>query len=314
MSSADRVDLRYVAEVTPGTTPATPALKKFRFTGESLNPNITTQVSNEIRADRNISDLILLGQDAAGNVEIELSDESYNDMLEAALCGTWVVDGVDSNKFTLVNGTQEKAFTIQKNHQDVTQLFNFKGSYVNTLNLSVGPRKITTGSIGFMALSAERTVTQFAGATTPAGPTTTPYNGSSNVNINTIDAGAIAGGLMMYTLNVNNNRRARQVVGKLGPDSIVPGRFEVTGDLEVYFADGALYDKFANQTVLAFQIEMTDGLGGKFRIDLPRAKIATSQIVAQGHSTDVTVKTTYQALYDTPTLGTLLLTRDKPGV
>ena len=122
MSSANRTDLRYIAEVDWGVTPTTPALKALRMTGESLNANIQTAVSTEIRGDRNQAELIQVGSKAGGNVNFELSPTSLDDMLEAALCSTWVVDGVDTDKFTLVNGILERSFTIQKNLVDITQL------------------------------------------------------------------------------------------------------------------------------------------------------------------------------------------------
>lgn len=87
------VALRYVAEVTLGTTPASPALKAIRFTGESLNFNIDFTSSEEIRSDRMKPDTIQVGASADGTIEGELSYGSYDDFMEGAQFSTWVTSG-----------------------------------------------------------------------------------------------------------------------------------------------------------------------------------------------------------------------------
>lgn len=310
-ASANRASLRYVAEVTYGTTPATPALKALRMTGEGLNANNETKVSDEIREDRNQQDLIQVGSSAGGSVNFELSAKSFDDMLEAALCSTWVVDGVDTDKYTLVNGVLERSFTLQKKLADVTQLFNFAGSKINTMNLSIGPNKIVTGAIAFMCKSGARTASQYAGATFPAAETTASLNGAASVTLNQVDAGTITGGLMNFTMNINNNRRAQDVVGSISAQAIVAGKFETSGDFETYFEDGTLYDKFTSMTSFAVQIKMSDGTN-EIWVDIPKGKFNSAEVVAQGTDTDVMLKTTYTALYDATTVGSLKLTKNGP--
>lgn len=89
MSSTQRSSLAYVAEVTPGTTPSSPAFKALRELSNTLGFAPTRVTSNEIRADRQITDQILTDLNASGNVGIELSFAAYDDFIEAALQGTW---------------------------------------------------------------------------------------------------------------------------------------------------------------------------------------------------------------------------------
>ena len=51
--TSNRTALRYVLEVTPGTTPATPTLKEINYLSESIVDNIQYIRSQHIRADRN---------------------------------------------------------------------------------------------------------------------------------------------------------------------------------------------------------------------------------------------------------------------
>lgn len=89
LASSNRVSLRAIPEVTFGTTPATPAFDELRYTGESLNYNISNVTSDEIRADRMTSDLVQVESDAAGDINVEISYDAYDDFLAAAMASTW---------------------------------------------------------------------------------------------------------------------------------------------------------------------------------------------------------------------------------
>lgn len=85
MSDANSVALRYVQESTFGTTPATPTMKNLRMTGESLKQDTNTVRSAEIRADRQISDIVRVGLSASGAINFELSCTTYDDFLKSLL-------------------------------------------------------------------------------------------------------------------------------------------------------------------------------------------------------------------------------------
>jgi hypothetical protein len=91
MSDTNRVQLGLVEEVTLGVTPATPAIQALRITNApslAFEPN--TVVSEEIRSDRQITDLILVGADAGGEVGFELSFEALDIIFGGALQNTFV--------------------------------------------------------------------------------------------------------------------------------------------------------------------------------------------------------------------------------
>lgn len=89
LQSTNRVALAKVREVTFGVIPTNPAFKAVRQTSSSLAANPQTKISNEIRADRQVSDLILVGEEAGGNVGGELAFGVADDDFEEALQGTW---------------------------------------------------------------------------------------------------------------------------------------------------------------------------------------------------------------------------------
>jgi hypothetical protein len=89
MASTNRAKTSYVAEVTKGTTPASPAFKTLRLTKDGIVATPNRVTSNEIRADRQIAEQILVALASGGEVGIELSFNAFDDMLEAALQGAW---------------------------------------------------------------------------------------------------------------------------------------------------------------------------------------------------------------------------------
>ena len=85
MSDANRVQIKAVKEVTYATTPATPTMKVSRITGETLGQDTQSTSSQELRSDRQVSALIQTGISAAGDLNIEWSNDTYDDFLESAL-------------------------------------------------------------------------------------------------------------------------------------------------------------------------------------------------------------------------------------
>lgn len=93
MSDTNRVGLR-IAKTNARTVPVDPApsnLTALRLTGTpSLGFTPNTIVSNELRPDRQVSDLIPVGAEASGDVGFELSYGTFDDVIEASLFSTWV--------------------------------------------------------------------------------------------------------------------------------------------------------------------------------------------------------------------------------
>lgn len=88
VASSSLVALSYAEETTWGVTPAGP-LKELRWTGESLALTTTSEVSAEVRADRQVPDVVRTGVDIQGDINIELSFGTFDDLLEGALLSSW---------------------------------------------------------------------------------------------------------------------------------------------------------------------------------------------------------------------------------
>lgn len=78
-------NISYIKEVTPGTTPGTPAMKVFRTTGTDLDLGKETFTSNELRSDQEIVDFRHGNRQTQGNLNFELSYGAFDDWLLAVL-------------------------------------------------------------------------------------------------------------------------------------------------------------------------------------------------------------------------------------
>ena len=115
MSDTNRVSLGIVEEATPGTTPATPEWEALRITGTpGLGYVPTTVQSDEIREDRNVTDLALVDAEATGEIAMELSHGAQDTILEGLMFNTWTernnrkgsdITDITTNVITVVTGT-----------------------------------------------------------------------------------------------------------------------------------------------------------------------------------------------------------------
>jgi hypothetical protein len=110
MTSANRLQLSMVRETTPGTTPASPRMRKWRNTGESLVYDPTYVDSDEIRDDRMLNDPIKTMQAAGGGINFELSYPDDLSPLSEAMRGACENDWVNTPTF-FNDGTADSIVT-----------------------------------------------------------------------------------------------------------------------------------------------------------------------------------------------------------
>lgn len=91
IADTSQVQLAIKKESTWGTNPGG-AADLLRVTGESLAQQTDTTVSNEIRSDRAVPDIIRTAVQAGGDVSFELSHATFDELLEGALFSTFSTD------------------------------------------------------------------------------------------------------------------------------------------------------------------------------------------------------------------------------
>lgn len=165
-ADANRVAFKYVKEVTFGTTPAS-ALKLLRYNSHNIGMKANFVSSNEIRSDRQRSDTILTSKTSDGDVNLEWSYASPDDLIEGALQSTW------SSALTLTGTTLSLNATTSTITNSLTTMPNFPiGSWISVAGFAGvnGPRffcKVATRSttvITYTHASQTLTGTEAAGS------------------------------------------------------------------------------------------------------------------------------------------------------
>lgn len=90
-ASSSLAALSYIEESNWGVTPSA-TFKELRWTGESLAQSTTSEVSNEVRPDRQVPDVIRTDIEVAGDVNVELSYGAFDDLIEGAFMAAWSPD------------------------------------------------------------------------------------------------------------------------------------------------------------------------------------------------------------------------------
>ncbi|MDB5490360.1 MAG: hypothetical protein JWO78_209 [Micavibrio sp.] len=303
MTDSSSMRMAYIAETVYGVTPATPVFKTMRVTGESIKPNKKYVSSDEIRADGNIPDLTLVGSEAGGSIPFELSYGSYDDLFEGLFRNTWAAN-------VLKNGVTPKSYTLEKLMvaESGNQFHRYPGTRVAGLSLSLKSQDKVTGSFDVLCKGMTATQTIVTGATYTAANGNPVINAANNV-ANLAITGVTSPQIMSLNLKISNNAAQQPVVGQVDSKGIRHGSMMITGDLEAYFVDKDLLDLYLNDTLSSLSLDMGGVSGLKYNLNLPKLKFTDGSVPNPGKDQDVMAKMSFQAIYDSTSGATAVLTR-----
>lgn len=299
MSFADASGTRlaFVAEATENTIPASPSWQNLRFTSENLIYDKQTVSSDEIRADRNVADMIDVGYAVSGDIGFELSYGTLDSLLESVFFSTW--SGSPAN--TLKNGVTPKSFAFEKTFETgaTDQYMRFTGCQIGALSLNINSREIVTGSMTILGRGHTAAAAALSGATYTAANTKAVMAASNDVGSLTISGVSPSPTIMNLNINIENNLREQTAVGTQGLVGVGAGRCVVTGSLEAYFNDRALYDAFINHSDVGMSLTVGSVTNEKYTINVPKMKLTVGNVAAGGNDQDVMAQFDWQAIYDT---------------
>lgn len=298
-ASGSRHSIGYVEETVFGTTPANPVFDALRHNSSSLNLSKASFGSNELRPDRMVADHRGGTKSVAGNVVGELSLDSYDALIEAALGGDFALVGGVGPDMEAKAGILRKSFTLERFFEDINRRLIYRGAQVNSLQLSMNTGGIVGVTFDFWAQSMEASPLAITGATYNPAPTTTPMDALSG----TVTEGGVAIAVATeVTLNLANNLNPRFVIGS--DESLEPsiGRSIITGTMAAYFEDVTLYAKFINENTSSLSVECTDGAGGTMTFIVPRLKYTGGDVPVADEG-PVSINMPFQGILD-PVTGT----------
>lgn len=308
MADGSRHSMAQALETVYGELPATPAFKAIRHNSTTLATAINTIQSEELRDDRNQTDLRHGTRSVGGEIVSELSFGSLDDQLEALLCGTW-----DNN--VLVNGVVRRSFSLFRNFKDIESsklpYFTYVGCEYNTMTLSISTEAIVTVNFGIVgANQLEPSSTVPTGATFGDPSTTEPMDSFSG----SIKEGGVESAVVTeIELSIENGIAPRYVVGSKKSIKQSIGKFKVSGTLTAYFEDATLIGKYLREEASSLEITVTDGMpDNQYTFLLPKIKFTGGQPDVGGEG-PITLSMPFTASYDPSILGTLKITR-KAGI
>lgn len=121
MSTSARHALYACLEPSYGTVDSPPQFAFVRHTGTTLGVSKSTHISEELRPDRQISDFRHGPRQVGGDINFELSYGSFDDFLQAVLCGTWAAKAAPYTATTISASSVDNSINDSANELPVLE-------------------------------------------------------------------------------------------------------------------------------------------------------------------------------------------------
>lgn len=288
-------DISYVAEATPGVTPATPAFQILPTTGGSPELKTTTQVSEAIRSDRQIDDLIPVDAEVIGDLNFELSYAPYKPLLQQILRPT------AGPSDAVINGNKApQTYTFCKRvvASATTYYFYYTGVVLGNLKLSFSTGSRLTGSISVIGETETPTETGIVGQTFVQPPAHVIMNSVDNILDLSLTGLPANTCFKSLELTIDNSSTGAKCIGVYGNSEVADFGLNITGSIETYFEDLVLYQKFKAAEAFAMAIELKDGLDNELKMTFPKCKFEELSVPIPGKDQFLTMPGTLRALRD----------------
>ncbi|MEF3124655.1 phage tail tube protein [Rhizobium leguminosarum] len=297
--------LAYVMEAVPGTIPATPTWKIARYVTEGLTLDKQTVSSDEVRPDRNRSDVTDVGRQVTGPINTLLSYGTFDDWLSALLANDWATN-------VLKNGNVVKTLAFEKTFElGATDVYaRYRGCRVNTLDLQLNAKQNVTANWGLMGIGSPNPDTAIVTGATYTDPTTTPVlNAALNVGSLVIAGVTASPKLQALSLRINNNVYAVDAIGQYETYDFGFGLFDVSGSMTAIFENKDLFDAVINHSDLSLTFTIGASSGNKYTFSVPKLKLTNGSPVGPGNGRAVVMEVPFTAIIDATAAATLVVTR-----
>lgn len=291
--------LHFTAESTRGTTPATPTWTPTCITGDSLGLTKDSLEAGKLRADRQVEDLRHGNRQIGGDIPAELEYGSFDDLIEAAMMGTWASD-------VLKAGTTRRFFTFEKFFDlDTDEYHRFTGVEMNSFSVSVQPNAIPTITFGTTGKDLTTNTSQVAGSTYDTATARQPFDSFTGT---LTEGGSSIAIVTQLDFTLENNIEPAFVLMDSTSIQGAEGKSRVTGTLTAFFESKTLYDKFINETESEIVLTLQDPDSNTLQFDFPRIKYTAGNPDVTGEG-QVTIGLEFTALYDSTDASQLVITR-----
>lgn len=296
IASGSRHGLYYMPEVETGVTPAPATMTALRHTGSTLLLSKESIVSAELRPDRQISDLRLVGNKVGGDINFELSYGEYDSLLEALFMGAWDND-------VLKAGVTMRSFTMERAFTDIGQHQVFSGCHISSMKLSIKPNAIVTGSFTVVGKGSALLTTPLDAAPA-ASQTHAPLDAVSGA---LKEGGNVVGYVTGIELTLDNGIDPKYIVGSTDAGAFTAKKSNVSGTVSVFFAGQDMIQKFLKEEPSSLEVSL-GGASKSYKLLLPLIKYSGSDNPVNDDDA-ILLNMPFQAILDHATGTNIQLTR-----
>lgn len=199
----------------------------------------------------------------------------------------------------VANGTTQTSFSYEKEIPDAGEFFIYRGMTPGKMMLNFSSAALTDGSFEFMGKNAARDTATFMPGSPIASQAYEIQNSATGVG-QLWEGGAPLSSTFIKSLQltIDNVQRAQEAIANFGYVGIGSGTLAVTGTMEAYFADGALYDKFLDNIYTSIVVGTQDPAGNGYILTLPRVNLVSARLTAGAKDQDLMASFEIRALAD----------------
>ncbi|GBQ14737.1 phage tail tube protein [Swaminathania salitolerans] len=255
------------------------AFQRLRFTGESFRRNDSRQRPEEINLLSEVSQGVTTQESVSGTLSGAFSAGTYDDFLAAILGGDWQEDGA------LINGDLVKTWSLVQKIGDGHLLR--PGAFCTRAQIGFPQGGFANVSFDFTCSRQEKSVSDPAGSylAAPDGPV---FDTIGNLGELRLGGEVPEGALRELTLTLaRDGAESDYGLGSAASVGIRPGQFMATGQVQLFFRDWSLYDRFEIGWSGRIEIDLRDRNGRGYRFIFLNASLQNPEINAGARNTSI---------------------------
>lgn len=265
-----------------------------RWTGDAVSPALGQWFQVQHPGNANDKKILRVSPTVAPTATVITLDASTPAVVVAATAGGKIATS------RLTHGITQSSVTIERNSADIAQFFAYTGMTPSKMDVNIASGSLSTISFDFMGKSAIRTgVTQLPG--TPIASYTYDIHSSVSGSTCQLWEGGVPitdTSVKSISLMFDDNLRSQEAVCSLGAVGIGAGTIKISGSMSVFFANGALFDKFKANTNSSIIFSSVDGAGNGYIFTIPVANISSWKTNGSAKDQDMMVDMQFIGLRD----------------
>lgn len=283
----------YIAEVTPGTTPASP-LQLMRLTGGNHAIAFQSIESAELQLAET-PDLIRVGADGTLTIDGELSYGALDDFFSGIAFNPW-----STNVLTI--GQTRQTFTLEFQYLDIGRYVVYKKCIVTNVKLTLAAKAKITYQLTFAVgiLPTASTTATIGSAAATAAPTNSIMSPVTSIQL-AQEGGSgsmLTTGCTAFSFDIARAIIPEPQLGSLAPSDIDGDALTVKGSVSLYMPNLNLFDKILADTTTKFALTLGGVSSKNYAFLWNNAKLASGGPDAAAKAKAFLQTYNWQALYD----------------